>query len=240
MSIRLAAALVAAAISLKAPLESAAEQFAAGAPGEAIAFNFGSSGQLAAQIEQGAPVDLFISASPVDMDRLAAPGKIDAATRTSIAGNRLVVVVPKGKTYPADLKGLAAPAFAHVAIGNPKTVPAGRYARESLVASGVLDGLASRLVYAENVRQVLDLVARKEADAGFVYATDVSLTGDAVALAFEIPDGLHTSIVYEGAVIVGAAASARARGFLRFLGSPAGREILTKSGFVAPGAAAPK
>jgi hypothetical protein len=90
------AALVAAAVSLKAPLEDAAKQFDAASPGEDITFTFGSSGQIAAQIEQGAPVDLFVSASSVEVERLEGSGRIDPGTRAVLAGNRLVVVVPGG------------------------------------------------------------------------------------------------------------------------------------------------
>jgi molybdate transport system substrate-binding protein len=240
MTLRLAAALVAAAISLKAPLEDAARQFGAASPGDEITFNFGASGHLAAQIEQGAPVDLFVSASPVDVDRLATANRIDPATRIALAGNRLVVVIPRGKGPVDDLTALAASRFAQVAIGNPKTVPAGRYAREALAAAKMLDVLEPRLVYAENVRQVLDVVARGEADAGFVYATDVPLAKDAVALAFDVPDRLYGTIVYEGAVIAGAKGAARARAFLLFLTSPAGRSPFVQRGFVPPRVAAPK
>jgi molybdate transport system substrate-binding protein len=237
---KLAVVLVAAAISLKAPLEDAALRFGAVSPGEPITFTFGSSGQLAAQIEQGAPVDLFVAASPVDMERVAAAGRIDSATRVAIAGNRLVVVVPRGQALPVDLAGLVAPRFARVAVGNPKTVPAGRYAREALYAAGVLDAIDARFVYAENVRQVVDIVARGEADAGIVYATDVALGGEPITSAFEIPEPLHTPILYEGAVVVGAAVAARARAFLRFLTSSAGRDSLAKYGFLPPRSAATK
>jgi len=229
-----AAVLVAAAISLKAPLADAAQRFSATSPGEPIEFTFGSSGQLAAQIEQGAPVDLFLAASPVETERLAIGGRIDLKTRTAIAGNRLVVVVSRGAAPPADLSGLSAPRFARVAIGNPKTVPAGRYARQALVASGVVEAIEARFVYAENALQIVDLVVRGEADAGIVYATDVRLGGDAIAAAFEIPERLHVPIVCEAAVVVGATAPARALAFLRFLASAAGREIFVKHGFVAP------
>ncbi|HEX4823607.1 MAG TPA: molybdate ABC transporter substrate-binding protein [Candidatus Polarisedimenticolaceae bacterium] len=234
MNLKLAAALVAAAISLKAPLEESAKQFVASAPGEEITFNFGSSGQLAAQIEQGAPADLFIAASPVEVERLRAAGKIDPATRGAIAGNRLVVITHEGGPKINSLADLAKPMYAKIAIGNPKTVPAGRYADESLTAAGIADKVKDRLVFAENVRQVVDLVTRNEADAGLVYATDVALGAGAVKLVFEVPDKLHGPLVYEGAVVKDAPGAARAKAFLDWLKSKAGRDVLTKSGFTAP------
>jgi molybdate transport system substrate-binding protein len=233
-------ALVAAAVSLKAPLEDAAKQFNAISPGEEITFTFGSSGQLAAQIEQGAPVDLFVSASSVDMDRLAGSRRIDSGTRAVVAGNRLVVVVPRGVAPPANLAGLSDPRFRRIAIGNVKTVPAGRYAREALVASKLLSGVEKRFVYAENVRQVVDLVAGGDADAGFVYATDIPLGGDRIDLAFQVPDELHSPVVNEGAVVAGAKSSARARAFLAFLTSAKGRALLVDRGFLPPRTAATK
>lgn len=240
MNAAMIGALVAAAISLKAPLQHAVKQFSASSPGEDITLTFGSSGQLAAQIEQGAPVDLFVSASPVDMDRLARAHRIDPATRATIAGNRLVVVVARGVSPPADLGGLVDPRFKRIAIGNVKTVPAGRYAREALVASNVLEGVEKRFVYAENVRQVVDLVAHANADAGFIYATDLPLGGDSIDLAFEIPDRLHSSIDYEGAVVSGAKTGPRARALLDFLTSPEGRALFVEHGFLAPRTAATK
>jgi molybdate transport system substrate-binding protein len=216
------------------PLEDASKQFAAASPGEEITFNFGGSGQLAAQIEQGAPADLFIAASPAEIERLAAAGKIDSASRATIAGNHLVVITHGGGPKMTSLADLAKPMYAKIAIGNPKTVPAGRYADEALTAAEIADKVKDRLVFAENVRQVVDIMARGEADAGLVYATDVALGGSAVRLAFEVQDKLHAPIVYEGAVVKDAPGAARARAFLDYLRSKAGRDVLTKNGFTAP------
>ena len=233
MSLSIVTVLVAAAISLKAPLHEASRRFAAASPGEAIEFTFGASGQLAAQIERGAPVDLFVSASPVEMERLLAARRIDAATRTAIAGNRLVAVTRIGGPGASSLADLAGPRFARIAVGNPRTVPAGRYAAEALAAGGLAETVKSRLVYAENVRQVVDVVARGEADAGLVYATDVTLGGGNLREAFEVPQGLYTPIVYEAAVVAGAPGAPRARGLLAFLASQAGRDTLARHGFAA-------
>lgn len=232
----MAAVLVAAAISLKAPLEDAARQFSATSPGETIAFTFGSSGQMAAQIENGAPVDLFVAASPVELERLAIGKRIERETRTTLAGNRIVIAVQRGTELPADLASLAAPRFTRIAVGNPRTVPAGRYARQSLVATGIIDQVGSRLVYAENALQVAALVERGEADAAILFATDAAAFGP----VREIPDALHAPILCEGAVVADAVSGERAEAFLKFLASSAGREIFVKHGFVAPRTTAPR
>lgn len=231
-------ALVAAAISLKVPMEQAAAAFAAASPGEAVTFTFGSSGQLVAQIEHGAPVDLFVSASPAELDRLAAAGRIDAASRASIAGNRLVVIAGPGVAPPRDLADLASPRFARIAIGNPATVPVGRYARQALAAAGALGAIESRLVLSENARQLVALVARGEADAAIVYATDAASIGPSRITA--IPAALHEPVVYEAALLKGAASRDRADAFLRFLASQPGAAILARHGFAAPVLPAPE
>ncbi len=230
----MAAVLVAAAISLKAPLEDAARQFGATSPGETIAFTFGSSGQLAAQIENGAPVDLFVSASPVELERLAIGERIERETRTTLAGNRLVIVVPPGETLPADLAGLTASRFARIAIGNPRTVPAGRYARQALVSTGIADQVEFRLVYAENAAQLVALIGRGEVDAAVIYATDAKQAGNALGPTLQISAELHAPILCEGAVVADAVSGERAEAFLKFLASSAGHEIFVKHGFFAP------
>ncbi len=227
------AVLVSAAVSLKGPLQQDAERFRKASPGEEITFNFGASGQLAAQIEQGAPADLFLSASTDDVDRLAAAKRIDPGSRTVVATNRLVVVAPKDGALPHGLEGLTDPKFRRIAIGNPKTVPAGRYAQQALTAAGVFEKIEPRLVYAENVRQVAELVGRGEVDAGIVYTTDVTpdLAGTSV---LDVPGRLHKPIVYEGAVVQDAKSAERARAFLEFLASEAGRSAFKTAGFGAP------
>ena len=226
----LAGVLVAAAISLKAPLEEAAAAFGAASAGEPIVFHFAASGQLVAQIEGGAPVSVFVSASPVEMERLATAGRIDTATRTAIAGNRLVVIVRNGLDPPTTPADLTRDRFARVAVGNPKTVPVGRYGRQALEALGLLDAIAPRLVFAENARQILDLMDRAEADAALVYATDAAAKGR-WTYACEIPATAHAPIAYEAAVIAGAPGASRGAAFIRHLASPPGQATLAKHGF---------
>ncbi len=226
--------LVSAAASLKPVLEDVKPRFESDHPGLALELNLGASGTLLAQIEQGAPVDLFIAASPAEADRAAKAGPPGPADRAALATNALVVVVPRGLAPPRSLAGLADPRFARIAVGNPATVPAGRYAEESLRAAGILDAVRPRLIFGEHARQVLDYVVRAEVDAGVVYRTDARDAGSRVVAGPEIDDRLHTPIVYEAVVLGGAPHVEAARAFVAFLRSPAGREAFGRHGFGPP------
>jgi molybdate transport system substrate-binding protein len=221
------------AISLKDVVEELGRGFTQAHPGVALSYNFGSSGELSKQIEAGAPVDVFVSAGERQMDELAGRGLLVAATRRVVARNVLVVVKPSGARVdllsPADLAG---PRVERVVVGNPRTVPVGQYAEESLRALGVWDGLRPRLVFAENVRQALDYVARGEVDAGVVYATDVAARPGQVIEAFRLPEASHRPIVYPAAVIAASRHQATATAFLDLLGASEGRAALGHRGFL--------
>lgn len=220
------------AISMKEVAQEVGRRFAGTRPGVAIRYNLGASGDLEKQIEAGAPVDLFISAGERQMDELDRKGLIVAASRHDFARNVLVVVVPADSPLdlarPADL--LAA-RVRRVAIGDPRTVPVGQYAQESLRALGLWDQLRPRLVFAQNVRQVLDWVARSEVDAGWVYATDVAVRAALVREAFRPPPDTYRPVVYPVAVVAASKHRALAEAFLALLVGPEGRTVLTRRGF---------
>ena len=224
---------VAAAISLKDALAQVARDYrdAGGGP---VEFTYGSSGQLATQIRGGAPIDLFISAAHQQIDELARAGLVDADTVRVVAGNRLVVIVPgKSPTAsgPSDLKELAEARYARVAIGEPRTVPAGQYAEQALRGAGVADRVRGRLVYGANVRQVLDYVQRGEVDAGIVYATDARQAGVAVRVTLEISAALHDPVEYPAAIVRASKVPDVTRRFLDYLASPKAREAFAAHGF---------
>jgi molybdate transport system substrate-binding protein len=228
------AVLVASAISVKAPVEEAAAAFGLADPGEAITVQGAASGVLVAQAESGAPFDLFVSASAAELDRLAKGGRLIPGTRVAVATNRLVTIVRKGLAPPETIDGLDDPRFQRIAIGNPRTVPAGRYAAQALKSRGLLPRLEGRVILAENVRQALDEVVRGEVDAAFVYATEAQLAGTRVTSGPDVPGVLHDPIVYEAACVRGEKDVPRAEAFLRFLSSDAGRAIFAKQGFGPP------
>jgi len=227
------------AISLKEATEDLGRIFMASHPGVTLRYNFGASGDLQKQIEAGAPVDVFLSAAQRQMDDLEKQKLIVASTRRAFARNVLVVVKPASSTLdiskPNDLLELK---VAHIAIGNPRTVPAGQYAEESLRALGLWDRVQPKLVFAENVRQVLDYVARGEVEAGFVYATDAATRAQGVKEAFRAPEDSYRPVVYPGAVVAASKQPALAQAFLDLLASPQGRGVLGRFGFQPPPAGA--
>jgi molybdate transport system substrate-binding protein len=222
---------VSAAISLRESLIQIAHAYQTDTANH-VDLNFGASGQLAAQITQGAPVDAFISAGSREMDQLAGRGLIDPATRRDVCGNELVLIVPAAAAYlPATFADVADGRVVQLAVGQPKTVPAGEYAMEVFAHLKLTDAVASKLVYGENVRQVLDYVQRGEVDAGVVYATDAVEAGNKVRVAARADDSWHDPILYPAAVVTHSPKADSARRFLDFLATPQARKILTDHGF---------
>src|SRR5262250_2554507 len=227
------------AISLKDVTEETGRTFMAAHPGVTLRYNFGASGDLQKQIEAGAPVDVFLSAAQRQMDELEKQKLIIASTRRAIARNALVAVKPADSTLDiSKASDLLEARVTHIAIGNPKTVPAGQYAEESLRALGLWDRIQPKLVFAENVRQVLDYVARGEVEAGFVYTTDAATRAQGVKEAFRAPGDSYRPVVYPGAVVAASKQRALGQAFLDLLASPQGRAVLSRFGFQPPPAGA--
>jgi len=223
------------AISMKEAVETLGRQFMQSHSGVKLRYNFGSSGELQKQIEAGAPVDVFISAAQRQMDELEQKGLINTATRRVFARNVLAVIKPAGSTLdlskPADLLG---PKVQRIVIGNPKTVPVGQYAEESLKSLGLWDQLQPKLVLAENVRQALDYVTRGEVEAGFVYTTDVAVRSGQVVEAFRPAEDTYRPVTYPAAVIKASKQPALAQAFVDLLVSSDGQAVLSRLGFQPP------
>ena len=222
---------VSAAISLKNAFEDIGK-LNESKQGTKCIFNFGASGDLAKQIIGGAPVDVFASAAQKDMDDIEKQGFIVTATRVDFTANSVVLIVPAGgKTALKSFEGLGAREIRKIAIGNPKTVPAGRYAEEVFGSYQMLPSIKDKLIYAENVRQVLDYVARDEVDAGVVYSTDASTRLKEIKIIAAAPEGSHQPVVYPIAVVKGTKSEADAKAFISLVLSPEGKKILQKYGF---------
>jgi molybdate transport system substrate-binding protein len=226
---------VSAAISLKDALTGIVQQYQS-QTGEQVKLNFGASGQLAAQITQGAPVDAFISAGKREMDQLSAAGLIDPATRRTICGNELVLIVPADATFaPGSFADLTDVRVQRIAVGQPRTVPAGLYAQEVFDHLKISAAIAPKEVYGENVRQVLDYAAAGEVDGAVVYSTDVAAAGAKVRVVARADPSLHDPIVYPAAVIKQSGNAEAARQFLDYLGTAPARQALAAQGFVVTG-----
>jgi len=220
------------AISMKEAIEEVGRTFTQSRPGVVLRYNLGASGDLSKQIEAGAPVDIFVSAAARQMDELEARGLLVPGSRRLFARNVLVAIQPADSTFdlarPTDLLDAR---VKRIVIGNPKTVPVGQYTEESLRALGLWARLADKLVFAENVRQALDYVARGEVDAGFVYATDVKVRSERVKEAFRPAEDTYRPVVYPVAVVKDSKYKALAQAFVDLLLSAPGRAILMRFGF---------
>ncbi|MEP6940631.1 MAG: molybdate ABC transporter substrate-binding protein [Rudaea sp.] len=220
---------VSAAASLTNAFGEIGKAYEVAHPGSHVVFNFAASDVLLKQIEQGAPADVFASADEATMDRAAAAAHVDASTRRDFAANTLVLIVPTTGATPARLADLKAESYKHIAIGNPDSVPAGRYARQALSEVGLWDGVQSKLVQAQNVRQALDYVARGEAEAGFVYATDAATQKANVTVALTVPTS--TQVRYPIAALKSSPHAAQARAFIDFVLSSSAQATLRQYGF---------
>ena len=224
---------VSAAISLKDGLTDAGQEFEQ-KTGDHLSFNFLASGPLMKQIEEGAPVDVFISAAHKQMDELKSANLIDEATERVVAKGQLVLIVPADeKDPPTSFARLTDPKYKRIAIGEPNSVPAGDYAMQTLRSLNLADVLQDRLQTAINVRQVLDYVERGEVDAGIVYRTDALSSRGKARIVATADESTHKPIDYPAAVIKASKEPAEAEKFLEFLVSSDGQGILKNRGFVA-------
>ena len=224
---------VSAAASLTNAFQAIGQAFEKAHPGSKVVFNFAASGPLLAQIQQGAPVDVFASADQETMNRAATAKLLADGTRVDFAQNTLVVIVPSAapKT-PQTLQDLAAPDFKRIATGTPATVPVGRYTMEAVQKAGLADSLQPRWIFGESVRQVLNYVARGEVDAGFVYRTDALVEPEKTRIAFTA--ATNTPVSYPIAQVALSKNADGARQFITFVRSTQGQDILGKFGFSKP------
>lgn len=223
---------VSAAISLKDVFTELGHDYEVAHPGIKVNFNFGASGDLEQQVAAGAPVDIFAAASTKETGELVSQGKLDSSTLIQPVTNDVVLAAPANSpAAAATFTDLAQARFGKIAIGNPDTVPAGRYARDVLTHYGIWNTVKPRLIYGESVRQVLDYVARGEVDAGIVYATDAAARASEVKVLLTAPADSHQPVAYPMAVVTGAPQAAAARQFLAWLSSAQTRPIFEKYGF---------
>jgi molybdate transport system substrate-binding protein len=214
-------------------LQPAAEAFV----GARILYNFGGSGALRKQVEEGAPVDVFFSAAALDMDRLQEKGLIARATRKDLLSNAIVLVGDSGArpaTSTEELRSLLVKADL-LAIGNPDAVPAGRYAVQALTRLGLYSSVQGKLVLGGTVREVLQYVASGSAPLGIVFATDALSVKrrDGLRELFRFPaDVLDTPIAYPVAVISASRNRTAAGRMVDFLAGDTARAVFRGAGFI--------
>ncbi len=196
-----------------------------------IDFTYGASGTLQKQIEEGAGIDAFISASTKNMDELVTEKIVDEKDVVTVVKNALVLIAPKDSKTLEKVEGLEK-IEGKIAVGEPEVVPAGQYAKEALTNYGLWDKLSEKFVYGKDVKGVLSYVSSGDADAGFVYKSDT--TGvENIKIIQEVDSSKYKEVVYPGAVISESKEKEAAQKFIDYLGTDEAKEILEKYGFVA-------
>jgi molybdate transport system substrate-binding protein len=223
--------LISAAASLQNALTKVNPLFMQNYPNVRLKYNFGSSGALQQQIEQGAPVDVFISAGKKQVDAIEQKGLILSGTRRNLLTNRLVLIVPKNSTLGiTTFRQLSQSSVRKIAVGEPRSVPVGQYTEELFKNLGILNSLKPKFVLGNNVRNVLAAVESGNVDAGVVYATDASISNGVRQVA-TAPSRLHSPIVYPMAALKASQNSQAAQAYVQFLASAKAKAIFVDAGF---------
>jgi molybdate transport system substrate-binding protein len=195
-----------------------------------LVLNLASSGTLQKQIEEGAPADLFISAGKKQMDALENKSLIVKDSRIDLLKNSLVLIV--SREYKDKVKTAAdlTEVDAKISIGEPETVPAGQYARESLQHMNLWDSISAKLVFAKDVKQVLTYVEQGEAAAGIVYSSDAIVMKDGT-IAQKLDESTHSPIMYPAAIVSASKEKNSAKAFCDYMMSAEGQKVFEEYGF---------
>ncbi len=216
------------AASLREAVTELSADFAKKNPGVVFQRNFGASGALAKQIENGAPCDLFFSANVEWVDYLKEKKLVAAQNTATFAFNELVFVGKPGLKVGSlqDVTKLG-----KVAIGSPKSVPAGQYAMEALKKAGLDKQMENKLVMARDVRECLMYAERGEVDGAFVYKTDAMIMAKDVKILFVVPQNYYPRVTYPVALTAAGSKKGEAAAFYKFLQSAEAKKVLTRYGF---------
>ena len=224
--------MIAAAASLTDVTAEIQEAYKAVAPNVTLKFTYGASGALQTQIEEGAPVDIFMSAAQKQMDALEEGALLLDGSRSNLLENKVVLIVPEGSTLGITrFDDLAKDTVKLVAIGDPASVPAGQYAEEVLTSLGIKDKVEAKANLGTDVRQVLTWVETGEVDAGIVYATDAA-TSDKVTVVCEAPADSVKKIIYPVAIPKASTNAEAAQAFIDYLKTADIAVMFEKYGFI--------
>lgn len=222
---------VSAAVSLKDVMQDIKKAYEADAKEEKVIFNFGGSGSLQQQVENGAPVDVFISAAPKQIDELIKKEFIEKETKVDLVKNDVVLVIPKNsKLNIYNYNGLTDISIQKIGIGEPKSVPCGQYAMEIFKSLGIADKLTPKLIFGKDVREILRWVETENADAGIVYKTD-AIISDKVKIVCVAPKGSHSVVIYPAAIIKDSKVKESAKSFVDYLKGAKAKALFEKYGF---------
>lgn len=221
---------VSAAASLQDAMKAIAPLYTQEQANVIITYNFGSSGSLQQQIEQGAPVDVFLSAAQKQMNALQEKDLLLTDTRKDLLKNSIVLVTPKDKSDISNFEGLTTDKVSKIAIGDPKSVPAGQYGKEVLTSLNLYKPIQSKLVFAKDVRQVLSYVETGNVEAGLVYATDANVS-DNIKIVATAPETSHSPIIYPVAVLKESKHPDSAKKFVQFLSTETAKTVFHNYGF---------
>lgn len=228
---------VAAAANLKAPAEALKRAFEASQPGVEVALTFGASGAIFAQLRNGAPYDLFLSADREYPASLVAAGLASAEDERVYAFGKLVAWLPPGSTLDLERRGLAAladPAVRRVAIANPAVAPFGRAAEAALRAAGVHEAVRGRLVLGASAAQAAQFAATGAADVALLPQSLAAAPELAGGRVVPVPEALYPRLEQSGVVVAASRQRALARAFLDFVAGGQGRAILARAGYGLP------
>lgn len=221
---------ISAAASLKDSMQELQKLYATEKPNVKITYNFGASGTLQQQIEQGAPADIFMSAATKQMDALKQKNLLVDDTVKNLLENNVVLIAPKDSSEIKDFADLAGDKVKKVALGEPKSVPVGQYSQDVLNSLKIMDKVQPKAVLAKDVKEVLTWVETKNVDAGIVYETDAKVS-DKVKIVATAPANTHKPVLYPVAVIKNSKNVDAAKDFLNFIASDKGKAVFEKYGF---------
>jgi molybdate transport system substrate-binding protein len=222
---------VSAASSLSNVLKAIDALYTKSNPNVTISLNTGASGTLQTQIENGAPADVFLSAASANMDTLQNENLIINSSRKNLLNNTLVMIVPVGSTLGlTSFNDLTLAKVTKIAIGDPKSVPAGAYAQAAFNELGITSQIQSKFILGANVTQVLTYVAGGNVDVGFVYSTD-ALSSTQVKVVANAPADINAQIIYPAAILKASTHSTAAQAYLDFLSSDQAKALFIPYGF---------
>ena len=222
--------LISAAASLKNCIQDLSAMYTEKNPQVTITSNFGASGALQQQIEQGAPADVFFSAGIKQMNALKEKGMMIDSSVKNILENKVVLITPKNAAALDFFEDLAKSSVKKIGVGEPKSVPVGQYTEQIFQNLGLTDKVASKLILAKDVREVLSWVETGNVDAGVVYETDAKISKD-VTICSTAPKGSHKKVIYPIGVVKASKHAVEAQKFVDFLFSDAAKEVFARYGF---------